>query len=270
MDDALTEIEFLARSENRVAVLQHLAEDRYTRGELGEVTGASQATLGRVIEDFTDRSWIRYDGSKYVATATGRLVAESVTHLLQTLETETKLREIIDYLPTHAMDFDLECLADAKITVPTQTRPTAPLQEVLELMGTAAHLRVFSHAFNEKSIAVVAEEVQRGAQTFEGVLSASAVTAIAENNTLWERLQTLAAAEDANLRVRTDGVPLAATIADKTVILLPRDKHGVVQASLESQDDNVYQWAVETHEHYRRTAVPFDSGQFSDSVASSP
>jgi hypothetical protein len=48
MDEALSEIEFLSRSENRVLVLERLAENRYTRGELGKETDASQATLGRI------------------------------------------------------------------------------------------------------------------------------------------------------------------------------------------------------------------------------
>ena len=267
MDDALSEIEFLSRSANRVLVLERLAEDRYTRGELGTEIGASQATLGRILEDFTERSWIRHDGTEYVATATGRLVADSVTDLLESLETETKLREIIDYLPTHAMDFDLEHLSDATITVPTQTRPSAPLREVLAVMEDATHLRVFSHAFNEQSIEIVERRVRTGAQTFEAVLSESAVTAIADNETLWEQLQSLASADDGHLRVRTDGVPLAATLTNDTVVFLLRDGRGLVQASLASNNDRVYQWAVETHDHYWRTAAPFDPEQYDASVS---
>jgi predicted transcriptional regulator len=262
MDDALSEVEFLARSANRVTVLQELASERHTRGELGEVTGASQATLGRILEDFVDRSWVRHDEGEYVATATGRLVADSVTDLLESLETETKLREIIDYLPTHAMDFDLEHLADATITVPTRTRPSAPLREVLAAMEDATHLRVFSHAFNEQSIEVVERRVRTGAQTFEGVLGESAVAAIAETKTLWGQFTSLADAPDARVRVRTDGVPLAATIANGTVVFLLRDGRGLVQASLSSTDDRVFEWAVETHEHYWRTAAEFDAQRY--------
>lgn len=262
MDDALAEVEFLARSANRVTVLQHLSRERYTRGELGDVTGASQATLGRILEDFVDRSWVRHDGNAFVATATGRLVANSVTDLLESLETETKLREIIDYLPTHAMDFDLEHLADATITVPTETRPSAPLREVLAVMDGATHLRVFSHAFNEQSIDIVERRVRTGAQTFDGVLAESAVEAIADSAPLWQQFRSLATADDARVRVRTDGVALAATIADERVIFLLRDGRGLVQASLASTDDCVYEWAVETHDHHWRTAAPFEPERY--------
>jgi len=61
MEAPLEEIEFLARSQNRVAVLRLLATESHTRRSLAAATGASQATLGRIPEDFTDRSWVRRD-----------------------------------------------------------------------------------------------------------------------------------------------------------------------------------------------------------------
>ncbi len=87
MDVALEEIEFLALSANRVEVLRLLATEPHSRGELAAETGASQATLGRIIADFEERSWIRRTGGEYVATATGRIVANGFTDLLGGLET---------------------------------------------------------------------------------------------------------------------------------------------------------------------------------------
>ena len=55
MEGPLEEIEFLARSTNRVEVLRLLSTGPRTRRELAAATGASQATLGRIIEDFTER-----------------------------------------------------------------------------------------------------------------------------------------------------------------------------------------------------------------------
>ena len=137
MEAPLEEIEFLARSTNRVEVLQLLATRPHTRRSLATATGASQATLGRILEDFAERSWVRHDGSEYVATATGGLVADGVAELVAILETEAKLRDVVAYLPAEAMGFDLRRLADATVTIPSRTRPSAPLQRVLEAMGEA-------------------------------------------------------------------------------------------------------------------------------------
>ncbi|QSG03570.1 helix-turn-helix transcriptional regulator [Natranaeroarchaeum sulfidigenes] len=258
MESALEEIEFLALSENRVRVLQCLAEKRRTRSELAAETGASQATLSRVLGDFEERSWTVRDDGEYVATATGRLVADGVTDLLEIMETEGELREIVEYLPTHAMDFDLQRLADARITVPTQTRPNAPLQRLLDLLRESESVRAFSHAFNEGSLRVVEDRVTAGDQQFRAVLSRSAIEAVADDTELRGRLKRILRTETASIRFREEGIPLAVTIADETVHLLLRDESGVLQASLDTDDPAVHSWADDTYDHYWRTSRPLE------------
>jgi predicted transcriptional regulator len=258
MESALEEIEFLALSPNRVEVLRLLSEGRHTRGELGEATGASQATLGRILGDFEERSWIRREDGEYVATATGRLVAEGFSDLLDIVETERELRDIVRYLPTHAMDFDLRRLADATITVPSQTRPNAPVQRLLDLLRDADEVRAFSHAFNEQSLTVVQERTSGGEMDFRGVFSKSAIDALAGDAALRRRLVTLLDAESTAIRSRDEGIPLAATIIDGVVHLLLRDENGVLQASVDTDDEAVRSWAHDTFDHYWRTATPLN------------
>lgn len=256
-------MEFLARSEHRVAVLQAVAQRHHTRGELSDATGASQATLGRIIEDFRSRSWIQADERGYVATATGRLVAEATTELLTTLGTEQKLRDVVAYLPTDAIGVDLTRFEDATITVPTQTRPSAPLQRVLEQMESAERLRAFSHSFNGRSLTTIANRVTDGSQTFNGVFGDAAVEALAADNELWTKLTELAAHDDATVRVRSAGVPVAATVSDGVVALLLRDDDGVVRAAVESTDPMVREWAIDTFDRYWETATPLDPAEYS-------
>ena len=257
MESALSEVEFLARSENRVAVLQLLATDARTRGELGEATGASQATLGRILDDFRARSWVRREAEGYVATATGQLLAEGLTDLLETVETEQKLRDIVPYLPTAALGFDLTQFADATITVPTQTRPTAPLQRVLERMRGAETLRAVSHTLNERSLAVIMDRVTAGEQSFEGVFAEAAIETLATDEESWTALTDLAASDAARLWVRSGDVPLAATVSDGAVTFLLRDDDGLVQAAVETERSAVRGWVTDTIDRYRETATPF-------------
>lgn len=262
MESALEEIEFLALSANRVEVLRLLAADRHARSDLAGATGASQATLGRILADFEERSWIRREDGEYVATATGRLVAEGFTDLLEILETEGKLRDVVRYLPTHAMEFDLRRLADATITVPSQTRPNAPVQRVMDLVGDADEVRVFSHAFNEQSLALVRERTTGGEGTFRGVFSRSAIDALADDSGLRGQLASLLDADAAAIRVREEGIPLAVTVADDVVHLLLRDENGVLRASVDTDDPAVRSWAQDTFDHYWRTASPLDPDEF--------
>ncbi|GGL38165.1 hypothetical protein GCM10009037_22210 [Halarchaeum grantii] len=258
MESALEDVEFLARSPNRVEVLCLLAGGRHTRTALAEETGASQATLGRILTDFQERAWVRRAGSEYVATATGRLVASALSDLLDSLETERELRDIVDYLPTHAMDFDLGHLQDATITFPSETRPDAPVKRVVDLIRDAEDVTVFSHAFNERSLAAVHDRVTAGDATFRAVFSEHAVDALADAPDLRARLEGLLAHDAADARVHGEGIPLAVTIADETVHMLLRDENGVLQASLDTDDDAVRAWASDTFDHYWRSAAPLE------------
>ncbi|MEY7848719.1 helix-turn-helix transcriptional regulator [Natrarchaeobius sp. A-rgal3] len=250
MESSLEEIEFLALSANRVDVLRLLSEGRYTRRELSETTGASQATLGRILGDFDERSWVRRDGSEYVATATGRLVSAGFTDLQEIVETERTLRDIVDFLPTESLSFDLRRLSNATITTPSQTRPNAPLQRLLELLEEAEDVRTVSHAFNEQTLSIVRERTKAGEQTFEGVFSRRAIEALTDESELRRRLESLLEADRAAVRITDDDVPLAVMIVDDVVYLLLRDAQGILRASVDVDDDHVRSWAKETIADY--------------------
>ena len=264
MEAPLEEIEFLARSTNRVEVLQLLASGPRTRRDLAAATGASQATLGRILEDFAERSWVARQGSEYVATATGELVADGVEELVSVLETEARLRDVVAFLPTAELGFDLRRLADATVTVPSRTRPSAQLQRVLDAMEDATTLRAFSHTLNEQSLAPARDRVAAGTQTFEAVLSTDAIEALAGDDALWRQLRALAESDDAEIRVRREPLPLAVTVADGTVYLLVRDEGGILRASLHTDDPAVREWADETFSGYWEAAEPFDPTAFEE------
>ena len=256
MESALEEIEFLTLSPNRVEVLSLLADRPHTRRELVDMTGASQPTLGRILGDFEERSWIVREGGEYVATATGRLVARGFGDLLEVVETEERLRPVVRWLPTDALTFDLRHLADATITAPSQVRPNAPVKRALELLGGAADVRIFSYAFNEQSLEVVQERTAAGDQRFRGVFSASAIDAIADDSQLRRRLDALLTTDGAEIRIADEEIPLAATIADGVVHLFLRDDTGILQASIDAEADAVRSWADDSFERYWRAADP--------------
>ena len=262
MDAPIEEIEFLARSKNRVNVLRLVAAEPHTRGDLASATGASQATLGRILEDFTDRSWVRRDPHGYVATATGALVADGIDDLLSVLEAEGRLRDVVAHLPEAELGFDLRQLANATVAVPTPTHPNAPLQQVVDAMETASTLRAFSHALNEQSLSTALSRVRAGEQRFEAVLSKSAIEALLPEDSLWTQVCALAAEDGAAIRVRHDDIPLAVTVIDGAVSILIRDADGVLRGVLRTDAEPVKQWASERFERYWEVAVPFDPAAF--------
>jgi len=257
MEATLEEIEFLALSPNRVEVLECLADGRQTRSDLAEVTGASQATLGRILGDFEDREWVTRADGAYAATATGRLVADGFRDLLDVMAAERELRDVVAYLPTDALDFDLRKLADANVVTPTETRPNAPIQRLLTLVREAESVTAFSHALNDQILGVVTDRLDD--QEFEAVLTRDAVDSLTEDERLRTRLRTVLDSASAGVRVADEEIPLAVTIADDVVNILVRDDRGVVQASLDTADPAVREWAERRYEHYRVQSTPLSS-----------
>ncbi|AHG00148.1 IclR family transcriptional regulator [Halostagnicola larsenii XH-48] len=259
MDRALEEIEFLALSPNRIAVLNALRDAPATRRELGAATGASQPTLGRILRDFDDRNWIVRTAEGYDVTATGRLVAAGFTDLREIVETELTLRDVVAWLPTDEMDFDLLALRDATITVPSQTRPGAPVSRVTDTIRGAETVRIVSHAFNERSLETIHRHVRENGQRFEGIFSTAAIDALADEPSLSDRLRELLETDRAEVRVFDGDVPHAVTIADDVLSLMVRDDDGVLQAALDTDNEQVRTWGEDLHERYWERARPLEA-----------
>lgn len=260
MADPLEEIEFLARSANRIEVLRTLTEAEYTRRELGYAVDASQPTIGRVLNDLRDRNWITYDGERYRATATGELVADGITGLRDRLATETRLREIIEYLPTDVIDVGLQSFHDATITTPTGTRPNAPIHRMLELLEAADEALLLSHTFNRQKLDCIHDRTIDGTLTTRGVFATEAIQNISEDATLRNRLIEIVATDTAAIRVAAEKVPVALEVTDDRTHLLLRDNEGMVRASMDTANEDIRAWATTLHEHYWEQATPVEPG----------
>lgn len=258
MPDPLEEIEFLARSANRLRVLETLSSDSHTRGELQEAVGASQPTLARILRDFEERRWVRRDEGSYETTPLGAFVASGFGSLLSVMNTEGRLRDVIEWLPVDRFEFGLERLDDADITVPTQADPGKPLNRATELASSSDTHSIVSYVLNHEMLETIDEAAANGTQTFEGVVTADTLEVLRSEYDSWRRLRNLARSEAASLRLTTESIPFAVGVADETVYLFLRDEDGLLRALLETDDPAVRSWALETVERYRTSGEELD------------
>ena len=111
----LEEIEFLARSPNRVSVLDALTRGPMGRYEIEDATGVARATLGRILDDFEDRGWVREDDRQYRTTQLGAYVSREITTVLERFEPVPALNEVAQWFPEDGFGFDLKRLAGATV-----------------------------------------------------------------------------------------------------------------------------------------------------------
>lgn len=255
MDSSLEDVEFLARSTHRVAVLSVLAEGPRSRNALREETGASDPTIGRILGDFEERGWVVRTGHEYDLTDPGAFVAEHFAALLDRMATERRLRDVWELLPGQLPGFSIELVADAVVTTVEPGDPYAPANRCASFYPKTDRVRGFDAALtaphNFESLAsLVAEGL-----TAEFVLPPAVAANLHASYPEAERLMT---ASDNVTTWWNDDLPLCRVIVfdDRVGVGGYDPESGVLSVYVDSDGAALREWAVSTFEAFRREARP--------------
>lgn len=251
---SLAEIAFLARSEHRVEVLDALAERHHSRADLRELTGASSSTIGRMLGEFEDRCWVERGEHRYEATPLGMFVASGVMALLERIDTERKLRDVWQWLPTEVIGLDIELFADAVVTVPEFGSPHRTANRFAELVEETESIRVFTPTTVTSDMDVLFRNAIDGMETELMVPSTLTEAVLATHPE-----QGPAAIERDNITILiNDVLPCACAIFDDRVLLAGYDREtGIMRAAIDTDTPEARRWAEALYESYRRDALPF-------------
>lgn len=261
MDTALDDVAFLALSGNRVEILGALSDERsHTRDELMDACDVSRPTLARILDDLDDRAWIDQHGQTCRITSLGRWIHGEFAELLGTLETARQLREVERWL---SADIDLSRLADAAITRPTQSDPLAPMRRAGELERTASRSRVVTHALPSPCLDAHREAVTTGTHQFQAVVTPHVVETMAKP-AYAARFEEVLASEQTRVFVHDGPVPDVVGINDGVVYVGVDDDRGAPIALVETDDETVRRWAVETFESYRERSSFLPSERYAE------
>lgn len=141
----LADIAFLARSANRVRLLDTLSAEPYRRSTLTEVTDTPSTTIGRILNEFEEKGWVeRTRDGTYRATARGALVIDEFIPLVEAMETIQSLGEAADWLPSDELTIGTQHFSDATVL---RSPPHAPLKTVeylADLVRDASTFRVLT------------------------------------------------------------------------------------------------------------------------------
>jgi predicted transcriptional regulator len=260
LDPPLDDVAFVARSNNRVDVLEALAESDLTRRALREATDISQPTIGRILEGFEERGWVSNgengNGSAYRLTPLGRLLAEAFESLLDTVGTIQTLQGIAPRLPLDEMDFDLRALADARITTPGPTDATAHFRRETEVLAQTTRLQFLCNQAQPETVERYRDWVVEDDGELEAVITGDAIDAARAHPMMGRHVGEMLASGRATV-YRYDGdVSFMAGMLDDTASIVPLDDSGVPCAFVESNHDAVREWVTDTFESYREQATP--------------
>ena len=259
--DPHDDVVFLARSPNRVAVLAALGERPATRADLLDLLDLSRVTLGRVLDDLEDRGWVVRDGVRYASTPTGDLVADAYADLSDALAFAREYGDVVRWLPTDEMDFDLRLLADAEVTRADRTDPLAVMRRVAEQTSGASRIRALSHAIDPGFVSGLHDGVTAGRLDAEFVVTADVVETFAADEEYATQIRALIEAGAPAYRYDGD-VPHLLSTFDDAVGIGVTDGDGTPVAVLHSEHPAVASWAAETYERYRADATRLTADEF--------
>lgn len=259
---ALEEIEFLSRSPNRVAVLAALTDGPRERYDVEESTGVSRATLGRILEDFEERGWVREDQREYEATQLGAYVAEEFTDLLARFGPVPALNEVAEWFPEEGFEFNLGCLADAEVVTPTRANALAPTTSIASHLREADHARILTYSVIPAATEACHHGTVEGDLEFEMVFAEGTFDVIGDNPHLVEQTQEILETGRAEVHYYHGDIDSTVIVADDLVLLCLSGGEGAPRAVIETENPTVQSWAESRFESYRDEAEQLDPSLF--------
>ena len=256
MTTPVEDIEFLARSAHRVNALGVLSAGPQSRDDLREVIGASNATVGRLLNEFDKRTWIRRNGLRYELTPLGKFIADGFFDLVERFETERSMRDVWQWFPT-GLGFTIEMFSGATVTLQNEQNPYCPNSRYIELVETSESLREMGTIpHKEENVRMVLERAVAGMDV-ELVFPEAVLTHMAG----FAPDLTNEALTSGNLVLLVcDHVPGGFWIFDGHVGTCCRDHEtGLSRAVIDTDTIEAQTHAQSLYDSYRRGATPFDA-----------
>lgn len=253
MDHAIDDIEFLARSENRVTILAALRDGAATRRELQDCLEMDRVTLGRILGEFDERGWVAV-GDECSITVLGRLVAEKFGEFRSFMGAVRELRPLVGVEPIEDPSFPAGRLTTATITTAGDGDPYAPVRRFMDLLRESDRL----DGYDTTTIApMYVEEIREeilGGMTTEVIYRPSVADQLVTDYR--EDVARTTASGHLELWV-TEDLPCGLAIFDDRVAIGAYDEStGMLDVLVDTDDPAIREWAVESFSIHRGQAVP--------------
>lgn len=261
-DEALEDIAYLSRSNNRAEVLAMLATESYTRRELANTTDIARTTLDRIVNELEERNWVsRTTDGDYTTTPTGDRIATESTRFVGAMQAIRSLGETVAWLPNDELTIGLQHFTNATIRRPEPNAMNAPSKAATELMREATEFACLvntppSLAFEEAMINAVLD----GRLATNHVITDSEVAVLRQDTDRASRWREYIEA-GANLYCYEGQIPCNLLVIDDSVLIL--DRQPEAPEGIETTNPEVRSWARDLIEGYREDAKRLDAAAFS-------
>lgn len=249
---AIDSIELLARSKHRIQILDLLSEHgELEKHVLRSGLDASRTTVGRNLTALEEQGWIRQTNGDCAITRQGELVTEEFQDLVATVELGDKLDSFMQWVPDGSLGLDLRLLADADIVLAKPGDPWSMINKHVQTIKQAKRARGILPFTGLHATEAANEQVVQNGARGELVVEPEIVDlfrSAPEYTELWKEMMATGRLE---LSVYDGTFPYALCVFDDTVQIVVAEGDEP-RALLETTNDDVWEWAVNTYENYKR------------------
>jgi predicted transcriptional regulator len=256
-DDPVTAVEFLARSEARVRILDALAD----AGPLGTAAlrdrlDASRTTIGRNLTALSERGWIASGNRTHEITTAGRWILEDFTALTDTVRDASRFAPVFECIDPSTLGFDLRA-HEFEITTADPADPLKMVHRHVAKVRAAAEIRAVLPLAGAQAMRAAHDRLDDGGAEMTLVVSPQVATAFRSDPAYGEYLSSLRATESVTIAVYDGEIPYYLGLFADTVEF-GFDDDGQPTALLETDADAVYEWVESEFETYHEAATPLD------------
>jgi predicted transcriptional regulator len=254
---AFEDIQFLTGSPQRREVLAALCDEPARPAELCRDIDATRTTIQRILAGFRERQWVSKHDGCYRATFTGQQVRTQYEALLTAAERAREFGPLAAHLCPVANDLPVEAIERGSLTVSEDGSPLAALSRFTDWMAAIegrllAVSPVVARPFNEIGVELLESGTEIGMVIDETVLERS--------REQYESDLQLGVTHDAiDVYVQDDPLPVGVALDTERVCLIAYDEHNNMRALLESRDEELYEWGLDTYERHRERAAPLEA-----------
>lgn len=250
----LEPIVFLARSETRVQLLEHLLEAERSRAEVNDSVDASRSTVSRTLSEFEERGWVERQNGTYRLSAVGEIIGTEFLALVDSIQQTEDLSAFLSRFPYREYELNLAALREAEVTVATETEPHAPIRQHAQSVREASRYRALLPGIIMQGKEDIHSRVVNGQLDIEFVVPPR----VAETMTDAEFVDTFREqVASGHLSVHVaEATPafFLGLLDDDLVQIGVSDADGLPRAMLETDHEPVRAWAETVYERHRKDA----------------
>lgn len=179
--------------------------------------------------------------------------------MLETVRTTTRLQPFLRWVPDEAFDLDPRTLADATIITSTAGDPYALQNQYIDRLRDVGRIRALLPTTGLRSWKAARNRTLAGELECELVVSPAVVQTIRSSPKYERVVDDVLDSGRHDVFVAAEQLPFFLAIMDDYIQIAVADADRMPRALVESEQGEVYDWAEQTYNRYRRTAAPLST-----------